>query len=271
MAPTFYTNTAGKKVNTTGVTGQPLQRIQTLADNGKIMRARNVALRQRIKIPQAGAPAAQTPPQQAAPGTTQTLFPNARMFEPQNYEGSPLYKFQVSEGQKQLSKSLASRGLTNSGYGITQELDIPMRAAAQDTERMTNLGTANADRLASMQENESNRLENQSNNQWNRMYQAAGLMAQQSPWSAAIGGLNSSADYAAQGGEKQENFLRDYYQRAFAPPAQVAPVIAAPVARPDFANTGAVGNFGDYSAAQRWAEFIAGLLTPKATTTTGGA
>lgn len=267
MAPTFYTNRADKKVNVTGLSGQPLQRVQGLADKGKMMRARNVAMRQRLKIPQVGATQpAQTQPQQAAPGTTQTLFPNARMFEPQNYGGSPLYKFQVQEGQKQLSKSLASRGLTNSGYGIEQELNIPMRAAAADTDRMTMVALNNANRLQSMQENESNRLENQSNNQWNRMYQAAGLMAAQSPWQAAIGGVENSANATSDFAQTQANFLRDYYQRAFAPPAQAPLMTPPPRATPNLTNTREPALMGDYYKGNEIADFIAGLFTPKTET-----
>ncbi len=264
MVDSFYTNRADKKVNVTGLAGKPLQRVQGLADKGNMMRARNVALRQRMKIPRVGATPPAQVPQQPAPGTSQTLFPNARMFEPQNYEGSPLYKFQVQEGQKQLGKSLAARGLSNSGYGIEQELNIPLRAAAQDTERMTTVAMDNANRLQTMQENESNRLENQSNNQWKRMYDAASLMSAQSPWADAMGAVNNSASLGENQANAQANFLRDYYQRVFAPPPVTAAVSIPPQVQPNYNGMQPAPIMGDYSRGNEIADFILGLFTPKA-------
>lgn len=263
MVDSFYTNRADKKVNVTGLAGKPLQRVQGLADKGNMLRARNVALRQRMKIPRVGATAPAQVPQQPAPGTSQTLFPNARMFEPQNYEGSPLYKFQVQEGQKQLGKSLAARGLSNSGYGIEQELNIPLRAAAQDTERMTAVAMDNANRLQTMQENESNRLENQSNNQWKRMYDAASLMSAQSPWADAMGAVNSSASLGENQANTQANFLRDYYQRVFAPPP-VTPAVNAPApVQPDNSGSQFADSMASASRNQDILDFISSLLKSK--------
>lgn len=172
---------------------------------------------QPVTTPQAP-PAAVTPPAATPPSQDQleTLFPSTRMFEPQNYEGSPLYQFQVKEGLDQVSKSLAARGLTNSGAGIRAELNVPMMAAAQDTDRMTRIASENANRLESFQNNEALRQERAGNNQWDRMYSLAQLMAQQSPWDAAVGGLDSSATIMNAQGQSQANFLKDYYQRIIA-------------------------------------------------------
>lgn len=282
MAAKYYIPKSGQQVKIGGLAEKPLNRVIGLADQGKFGRANKVYQRQKNKgllsqptaaTPTAAAPAvaaptpvAAAPAQQAAPSNANTLFPNSRMFEPQNYEGSPLYKFQVQQGQKQLGKSLASRGLTNSGYGIEQELNIPLRAAAQDTERMQNVAMDNANRLQSMQENEAMRLERQGNNQWNRMYQTAGLLAQQSPWQAAVNGLDNSANALNNRGQDQMNFLKDFYQKQFAPAmgpmAVTPPQSALPTAQPNFVNTQVPQLVGEYSQGNQWAQFIKDLLMP---------
>jgi hypothetical protein len=142
-----------------------------------------------------------------------TLYPSTTMFEPKNYEGSPLYQFQVKEGQRQLASSLAAKGLTNSGEAIRQELNIPMQAAAQDTDRMTRIASENADRATSFMNNEALRQERAGNNQWDRAYSIASLMASQSPWNAAISGLDNSASAREALGSANSNYLKDAYGR----------------------------------------------------------
>lgn len=168
-------------------------------------------------------PAAPAPAAPAAPSadTTNTLFPNTRMFEPENYGGSPLYKFQVQQGQQQLGRSLAARGLTNSGHGIEEELNIPLRAAAQDTDRMTRVASENAGRLFDTQNNEALRREREGNNQWNRQYQIAELLSRQNPFNAAVDGLNSSAGLGQDALVSGANHLRDSYGRVQGPGQQM--------------------------------------------------
>lgn len=161
----------------------------------------------------AGGPNQQQPNSQ---DMANTLFPGSRMFEPQNYAGSPLYQFQVKEGLNQVDKSLAARGLSNSGYGIRQELNVPMMAAAQDTNRMQSVAENNANRLWDMQQQEAGRLERGQNNQWDRLFSLAQLQAQQSPWAASIAGLNNTSNITGQAGKENANMLRDLYQRVIA-------------------------------------------------------
>lgn len=177
-----------------------------------------------LTMPGAPMPPAMSPPVAVAPapmapvdpGITDALFPTTRMFEPKNYQGSPLYQFQVKQGQDQLAKSLAAKGLTNSGKAIRDELDIPMQAAAQDTDRMTRVASENADRLKSFQDNEALRREREGNNQWDRLMGLTSLMAQQSPWTGALGGLNNTVDLTTAAGQAQANFLKDAYKRIIA-------------------------------------------------------
>jgi len=234
----YFTSKLGTKINVGGLQGQQLNRVQKLANRGYGTKAAGIANKFQTKIPKVGInPITEpTPPTTAVkpinfspPGTVSanpgmpnagrenanTLFPNTRMFEPQNYEGSPLYKFQVQEGQNQLTRSLAARGLSNSGKAIRDELNIPMMAAAQDTDRMTRVASENADRLQSMQQNEALRLERAGDNQWSRAFSLADLMASQSPWAAGLAGLNNSADLRKGKGDAKANYLRDAYGRVF--------------------------------------------------------
>lgn len=177
-------------------------------------------------VPAAQTPAATTPqplsygnmattvPTPAGQGVNpEAMFPTTRMFEPQNYQGSPLYQFQVKAGEDQLAKSLAARGLTNSGYAIKQELNIPMMAAAQDTQRMTDLANRNADRLQQYQQNEALRQERAGDNQWDRSYQLAQLMAEQNPMQWAMSGLNNYGNTLNKAGQSQANYLAQLYQK----------------------------------------------------------
>lgn len=280
--PNSYTSKFGTKINTTGITGKPLAKIQGLADSAHGMAAQQLAKKRRLMIPKAVAPLGpQTPPAEAQPvvppanninttppvATTapnpqdnaNTLFPNTRMFEPKNYEGSPLYQFQVQQGQKQLGKSLASRGLSNSGYGIEQELNIPMMAAAQDTDRMTRVASENADRLKSFQDNEALRLERAGNNQWDRSYSLAQLMAQQSPWQGALSGLDNSATVTGKAGQDQANFLKNYFQRAIASGgggrgSNAIPLI--PPTGPDYSNIDPAKIAGGASSNNGWLDIL---------------
>lgn len=183
------------------------------------------------------------------------LFPSTRMFEPENYEGSPLYQFQLKEGQKQVARSLAKRGLTNSGHGIEQELDVPMRAAAQDTDRMTRIASENASRLERMQQNEALRQERAGNTQWDRSYSLAQLLAQQSPWDAAIGGLDASAGATQGMGQEQANWLRNYYQKVLGGGGSTAQPIPLP-GGPDYSGVDGAAINGQYSSNNGWFDLL---------------
>jgi hypothetical protein len=201
--------------------------------------------------------AAPTTPTGPSAGTLNTLFPSTRMFEPENYSGSPLYKFQVQSGQDQLAKSLAAKGMTGSGSAIKQELNIPMMAAAQDTDRMTRIASENADRLKSFQDNEALRQERAGNNQWDRAYSLASLMASQSPWSEAVGGLNSMSGYKNDAGQANANYLRDAYQRIFASPGQSSFVPRPLPSGPDYSSVNAQAASANNSSNQGWLNLLA--------------
>ncbi len=202
-----------------------------------------------------------TPQAQSAPSqdTLNTLFPSERIFEPKNYQGSPLYQFQVQEGQKQLAKSLAAKGLTNSGSAIEQELNIPMRAAAADTDRITRLASENADRLQSLQSNEALRQERAGNNQWDRAYSLAQLMAEQSPWQGALSGLNNYASTTEAAGTAQANFLKDFLRATGGGGGGFTPI---PVpSGPNFSNITPAQIQGNAASNAGWQGLLTNFLT----------
>lgn len=273
MATNIYKSPYGS-VNLGGLNQRQQTRAQFLANNNRMGEA-NRSIR-KWRIPKAPAPAQNTQPVVSSQGianaqppaptsptqdTTNTVFPNSQMFEPKNYQGSPLYQFQVKTGEDQLAKSLAAKGLTNSGAAIQQELNIPMMAAAQDTDRMQQNANNNANRLQSYQMAEADRLERAGNNQWDRGLSLAQLMAQQSPWQAALGGLDQTGSLTKEQGKSLANYLASQYSRGgggrrggsgFTP-------IALP-SGPDFSNIQPAQISGNQSSSNGWQNVITGLL-----------
>jgi hypothetical protein len=239
--PNIFKSNYGTKINIKGLNSKQVNKIQNLANNKYGDRAAKLASQWQTRIPKATTPpptgggvtqgvtnqpgpgnpalATQQPaatPAPAAPSqdVANNLFPSERMFEPKNYQGSPLYQFQVQQGQKQLGRSLAARGLTNSGKGIEEELNIPMMAAAQDTDRMSRVAENNANRLQTMQENEAMRRERAGNTQWDRQFSLAELMARESPWAASLEGLGAYGDNTKAAGSAYADYLRNAFTRA---------------------------------------------------------
>lgn len=272
--PKYFTSQYGTKIDVSGLSAADVKKVTDLANAKYGTRAAAYANSVRAKIPKAPtAPAMATPtqttstPEASIPATggapvvpgqssAEALFPGTRMFEPQNYEGSPLYKFQVQEGQKQLAKSLAAKGLTGSGKAIEDELNVNLRAAAQDTDRMTRIASENADRLYNMQNNEALRQERAGNSQWDRQFSLAQLMAEQSPWSAALAGLNNTADLTSAQGKEQANYLREAIRRAIASGGGGGGVRATVPAGPDYSNIDLAGLTGGASSRSGWTNLL---------------
>lgn len=164
-----------------------------------------------------GAPT--TPPPAAAPpvndtGTNNaanTIFPNSRMFEEENYAGSPLYQFQLKEGNKQLDRSLAKRGLSQSGAGIVEEIGMNNRIAAQDTDRMSRVAEGNASRLERMQLQESLRQERAGNTAFDQNLSIAELMSRSDPFQTAYDGKQTGAKVKQANATRHAAYLRSLY------------------------------------------------------------
>ena len=283
----FFTSTLGTKINVAGLNPNQLKKIQQLANSGYGTKATQLAktLQSRISkvaptVEQAPVPAgppqvmpnetgdigpntAGTPP--AAPPTnpdnTNALFPTATMFE-KGFAGDPLYDWQVKQGLEQVDKSLAARGLTNSGAGIKAELQVPQQAAALATDRMQQLATNNADRLYNIQQNEANRLYNQGNDQWNHALSLAQLMAAQSPYDSALAGLNNTASLTQNQAKAQANYLAQAYKKVFGGGGGgAAPVpIPVPTGGPDYSNIMPTQIAGNTSSNNGWLNLLTGGL-----------
>lgn len=148
----------------------------------------------------------------AAPADySNALFPNVRAFEPENYEGSPMYKFQLQEGQRALDRLYASRGLVNSGAEIEGNQRFVTDLGAREADRAQKIAETEADRLERMQLQEANRLERVDNNNFDRMYSILQLMANQSPLELGYRGASDSASLKDSFGSNMAN----YYSQAY--------------------------------------------------------
>lgn len=141
-------------------------------------------------MPETAAPAAPAAPANvaAAPAdNSNALFPGIRAFEPKNYEGSPLYKFQLDQGTKQLGKLYAARGFKGSGKEIDGTARFMNELGGQEAQRAQGVAEQEANRLERIQQNESNRLTGQGNDTWNRIMDVLNLMMGQNPMQYAAG------------------------------------------------------------------------------------
>lgn len=92
-------------------------------------------------------------------------------YEPQNFEGSPLYQFQKTKGLADLEKLMASRGLTGSGAEIQGNSDFLAQLNATEAEKQRQYAEANRDRQLSAMQFIANfdKLERDSlRDQWNK-------------------------------------------------------------------------------------------------------
>jgi hypothetical protein len=69
-----------------------------------------------------------------------------RAYEPQNFEGSPLYQFQKQKGMQDLEKLMAARGLTNSGAEIQANSDFLAQLGATEAEKQRGYAQGDMDR-----------------------------------------------------------------------------------------------------------------------------
>lgn len=96
-------------------------------------------------------------------------------YEPQNFEGSPLYQFQKQKGMADLEKLMAARGLTNSGAEIQANSDFLANINAQEAEKQRQYADQAAQRqqqalqfIANFDQSEKENLRNQWNTDLDR-------------------------------------------------------------------------------------------------------
>lgn len=157
-------------------------------------------------------PTPTTPTNTTNPQTNQALFPDVDNFMPETYEGSSLYKFQRDKGLQDSEKFYASRGLTGSGAEVEGRNEFLTGLGAQEAQRAQGLAQTNADRYATLQENEAMRRERNSNESFNRLYNILGLAAQQNPIQYANAGNNQIAGIMEQISKLKANSAANNYR-----------------------------------------------------------
>ena len=231
------------------------------AANSPVLKARYQALNQNIRGMR-NQPAATTPPatdttastgamtpatpvQPQDPNVANALFPSSRIFEPQNYEGSPLYQFQKKQGLQDLERLYAARGLTNSGAELEGNSKFLNELGANESDRMMQVAQKDADRLANMQENEANRRFQGQQNAFGNMLDYYRLMSDQNPMRYAYDATNSGAGIYGKMGASDANYAgKNYYRntvgKTYGGGAGPAPIFNQPFASgPDYSGLNA--------------------------------
>jgi hypothetical protein len=193
---------------------------------------------------------------QATPNDNSALFPNQRAFEFQNWQGSPLYQFQRDEGLKAIDRKLAASGLQGSGFQFDQYRNFLTDLGSREAERNSQVAQQEANRLQTMQENESQRRERVSNNAWDRNFSLMELMSRQNPMGYAVQGTSNLGDAYGTMANKRYDYLSSQYPRVsggggYVPP----PYLPPPASGPDYSGfnaqqvqNGAVQNNNWYNA-----------------------
>lgn len=182
------------------------------------------------------------------------LFPSIRAFEPENYQGSPMYKFQQERGQDALNKYYASRGLTNSSAEARGNADFMAQLGAQEAEANRNMAQLEAQRLQSMMESESQRRERYSNENWDRIYNVLQTMLAQSPFESGANAANSNAQLSAQLGDQLASILK-----VAATPVPAVPALPT-TPLPNLAAS-SMGQRSDYNWVNNLANILGGVIT----------
>jgi len=144
-------------------------------------------------------------------------------YEPKFYEGSPLYQFQKQQGQKDLEKLMAARGLTGSGAEVQANSDFLSKLGAEESEKARQYAVdaanrqtqsmqflanfdqeerqaqldqwnKNADRRINMQEFDATRRDARAASMQNFLTNILGMQAQNPIAGQAQSGLNNMTD-----------------------------------------------------------------------------
>lgn len=206
-------------------------------------------------------------PYGANPG--RTFFPSIRAFEPAAYEGSPLYDFQLKEGQKALNRRLSASGLLGSGRDIEAHGELATRLAASEADKSRDIAEREADRYYTMMQDESMRRERAGNSQFDRTMRVLETMLSQNPLQYGYGAATNMADMDLGEGRRRGNVVADLYPRhsigagsgySAAPmPRYIAPFPDAP----DFSGANMAQAVGNNANMTQWGNLfssLAGLL-----------
>jgi hypothetical protein len=166
-----------------------------------------------------------------------------RAYEPQFFEGSPLYKFQKEQGQKDLAKLMAARGLTGSGAEVQGYSDFLGKIGAEESEKqrqyseaqmnrnnealrfianfdqadrenLRSQGNLDADRLQRYQFDQTGQAQQDKQLMLNFFQNILGQQAQGNPMTAGLNALGSQNETNSAMGKALQGFLSNRYTRA---------------------------------------------------------
>lgn len=226
----FFTSSRGTKIDVSGLSGGDLKRVQDLANSGYGTKAMQVA-----KTLQSRTPSTTTPPPPADTGTgtapppdstsqvgdpppgssgtpdPTSFFPSMSAFEPQNYQGSPLYQWQQQQGTDALNKVLSKRGLLNSGAEIQANSDFQTALGAGEADKARGYAENDADRYERLADNASSVEQRSSEDASDDLFRWTQLGLQQNPANASFTGTGNYAGAVGNTANSLASFLASNY------------------------------------------------------------
>lgn len=154
---------------------------------------------------------------------TTSLLPTPGSFEPADYTGSEMYKFQAQTGADKLNAQLAKQGLTGSTAAARGHADLLAQLGASESERVAERAQSDANRLwdiqkfeaerqDSLKENEATRGERTGSNKWGQLMDILNYGYQVSPIANGYSAANSLSTLA----QAQGSTLGDYLSQMYA-------------------------------------------------------
>lgn len=147
-------------------------------------------------------------------GMGNAFFPSQQAFEQQNYEGSPMYKWQQQEGQTALNRVLSKRGLLNSGAEIEANNRFQGALAAGESDKARGYAQNEADRYERMSQQEANRRQQNQNSASDNAYRWTQMLLNQNPMQYASHGTDQYASTVGKEANSMANYLGQLYTRA---------------------------------------------------------
>lgn len=194
-------------------------------------------------------------------GAGNVLFPSQQAFEPTDYNGSPLYKWQQQEGQTSLNRLLAKRGLLNSGAEIEANNRFQTALGAGEADKARGYAQNEADRYERMSQNEALRRERQGNQASDNAYRWTQLYLNQNPMDYAMKGTDSYANTLGKDASTMANYLSQLYTKAHGSSGGgPGPFIPPFPSGPDFSNIDTIGALTKGSGNNNWANGILNSL-----------
>ena len=171
----------------------------------------------------------------AVDAATKALYPSLNYQLPENYEGSPMYKFQMEQGNKALNRKLAQRGLLDSGAEIQATNELSQSVGAQESDRLRGDFQTEADRYERVSANEANRLQRDEDSNWNRRIDVVNTLLKQTPMNEAYSGTGRYADTAVTRGKAKASNTANNYNRVSAGGGRSqAPFVPPQASGPDY-------------------------------------